>query len=196
MVKEMQKKFNKYFTESYLTNCIPVILDPRFKMDHVEFRLKKYFGGNADKYLKEVQEAIEVLFKEYAAKYEDKDAVLAGEGTSDDLVVLDDSAMSDWDEHLKQKKSKSCNELQKYLEEDFHPRTADFDILNWWAVNSARYPVLGSIARDVLAFPASSVASESAFSTCGRVITDHRSSLSAETVEALMCLEDWISYAK
>ena len=95
MVKEMQKKFNKYFTESYLTNCIPVILDPRFKMDHVEFRLKKYFGGNADKYLKEVQEAIEVLFKEYAAKYEDKDAVLAGEGTSDDLVVLDDSAMSD-----------------------------------------------------------------------------------------------------
>jgi hypothetical protein len=37
MVTEMKKKFHKYFMESYLTNCIPVVLDPRFKMEHVEF---------------------------------------------------------------------------------------------------------------------------------------------------------------
>jgi hypothetical protein len=44
----------------------------------------------------------------------------------------------------------------------------------------------------VLAIPASTVASESAFSTCGRVINDHRTSLGHETVEALMCYGDWI----
>ena len=192
MVKEMRNKFDKYFKESYLTNCIPVILDPRFKMDHVEFRLRKYFGADVDKHLKQVKKAIEVLYLEYAAEFEDNDVVLGEQGSCVDQEVLVDSALSDWDEHIKLKKAKSCNELQRYLEEDFHPRTADFDILNWWSVNSARYPILGTIARDVLAFPASSVASESAFSTCGRVITDHRSSLDAETVEALMCLEDWI----
>jgi hypothetical protein len=72
--------------------------------------------------------------------------------------------------------------------------TPDFDILQWWAVNSARYPILGNIARDVLVVPASSVASESAFSTCGRVITDHRTILGPKIVEALMCYGDWIKH--
>jgi hypothetical protein len=191
MVKEMKKKFHKYFMESYLTNCIPVVLDPRFKMEHVEFRLKKYFGVDADKHILEVETTIKALFIEYVTKSEDNVNILSREGNSDE-AVLADSALSDWDEHVKIKKAKSCNELQRYLEDDFHPRTPDFDILKWWAVNSARYPTLGNIARDVLAVRASSVASESAFSTCGRVITDHRSNLGAETVEALMCFEDWI----
>ncbi|KAK2361801.1 zinc finger BED domain-containing protein DAYSLEEPER [Trifolium repens] len=42
---------------------------------------------------------------------------------------------------------------------------SDFDILNWWKVNSTKYPTLGLTARDILAMPISIVASESAFST-------------------------------
>ncbi|XP_051200332.1 zinc finger BED domain-containing protein RICESLEEPER 2 isoform X1 [Lolium perenne] len=191
MVNEMKKKFHMYFMESYLTNCIPVILDPRFKMQHVEFRLKQYFGVDADKHIQEVRTAIEALFTEYAAEFEDNVDILSQERKGQE-VALADSALSDWDEHVKLKKAKNRDELQRYLDEDFHPRTPDFDILKWWAVNSARYPTLGNIARDVLPVPASSIASESAFSTCRRVITDHRSSLAAETVEALMCFGDWI----
>jgi hypothetical protein len=190
MVREMKKKFHKYFMESYLTNCIPVVLDPRFKMELVEFRLKKYFGVGADKHILEVKEAIAALFLAYAAEVEDFNSM--SQEQSGEETGLADDALSDFDEHIKLKKANSCNELQRYLEEDFHPRTPDFDILKWWAVNSPRYPVLGNIARDVLAVPASTVASESAFSTCGRVITDHRTSLGAESVEALMCFGDWI----
>ncbi|XP_062206559.1 uncharacterized protein LOC133908510 isoform X2 [Phragmites australis] len=40
--------------------------------------------------------------------------------------------------------------------------------------------------------PASTVASESAFSTGERVINDYRSRLSSDTIEALICLQDWI----
>ena len=47
------------------------------------------------------------------------------------------------------------------------------------------------MARDFLAVPVSTVASESAFSAAGR-LTDHlRSSMNAETIEALVCTKDW-----
>jgi hypothetical protein len=194
MVKEMKKKFHKYFMESYLTNCVPLVFDPRFKMEHVEFRLKQYFGVEAaTEHITEVKKAIADLFIGYAAEFVDYGNSLSQERNSEE-VVLADSALSDWHEHVKVKEATSRCELQRYLEEGFHPCTPDFDILQWWAVNSARYPILGNIARDVLAVPASSVASESAFSTCGRVITDHRTSLGHKTVEALMCYGDWIKH--
>ncbi|KMS99639.1 hypothetical protein BVRB_1g022080 [Beta vulgaris subsp. vulgaris] len=48
------------------------------------------------------------------------------------------------------------------------------------------------IAKDILAVPASTVASESAFSMGGRVVSPHRSRLASSTVEALMCMQNWI----
>uniref|UniRef100_A0ACD5VC31 Uncharacterized protein n=1 Tax=Avena sativa TaxID=4498 RepID=A0ACD5VC31_AVESA len=163
----------------------------QFAKMYVEFRLKTYFGVDAPKHIKQVSTAMGALFTEYAAEL-GYDVVLSSQERNKEGDVSPDSVFSDWAEHVKLKKTNSRSELQQYLEEDFHPLTADLDILKWWDVNSARYPTLGRIARDVLAVPASTVASESAFSTCGRVITHHRSSLAPETVEALMCLGDWI----
>ncbi|KAF5796779.1 putative HAT dimerization domain, ribonuclease H-like superfamily [Helianthus annuus] len=36
-----------------------------------------------------------------------------------------------------------------------------FDILKWWKVQQCRYPILAKMARDILAIPVSTVASES-----------------------------------
>jgi len=84
------------------------------------------------------------------------------------------------------------SELDTYLEKElvsFHEK--NFDILQWWKRNSESYPTLAKMARDFLAVQVSSVASESAFSAAGR-LTDHlRSSMSAETLEALICSKDW-----
>ena len=51
------------------------------------------------------------------------------------------------------------------------------------------------MARDVLAVTASTVAAESAFSTGGRIITGHRTRLSGNTIEALICFQDWLREA-
>ncbi|XP_049388772.1 elongation factor 1-delta-like [Solanum stenotomum] len=48
------------------------------------------------------------------------------------------------------------------------------------------------MARDVLSIHVSTVASESAFSTGGRILDSYRISLSPKTVEALICTQQWI----
>ncbi|KAL8090047.1 hypothetical protein AgCh_039494 [Apium graveolens] len=47
------------------------------------------------------------------------------------------------------------------------------------------------MALDVLNIPISTVASESTFSASGRVIEPHRSCLKPETIEMLLCGDDW-----
>ncbi|CAI0460738.1 unnamed protein product [Linum tenue] len=62
----------------------------------------------------------------------------------------------------------------------------------WWKLNGLKYPTLQAIARDFLAIPITSVASESAFSSGGRLIDPHRSRLHYDTIEAMMCTRSWI----
>ncbi|KAL4571289.1 hypothetical protein LXL04_018047 [Taraxacum kok-saghyz] len=83
-------------------------------------------------------------------------------------------------------------ELDKYLGEDREAIDVNFDILKWWGINKCRYPVLSKMARDILAIPVSTVASESAFSTGGRVLDSFRTSLTPRMVEALVCTQDWV----
>ena len=85
------------------------------------------------------------------------------------------------------------NDLERYLvEESVSPLKPDFDILSWWKENQRKYRVLSQIARDVLAIQVSTVASESAFSTGGRILDPFRSSLSPKMVEALICTQNWV----
>lgn len=77
------------------------------------------------------------------------------------------------------------------LEEDPLPDDDDLNVLCFWQ-KIRKYPTLRKIARAILAIPISTVASESAFSMGGMVISPHRSKLHAKTVEALMCLQNWI----
>ena len=90
--------------------------------------------------------------------------------------------------------SKRKSELDLYLSESNLEETDDgrFDLLRWWKLNSERLPVLSSMARDVLAIPMSTVASESAFSTSRTVLDCFRSCLTPSLVQALICTQDWL----
>jgi hypothetical protein len=65
----------------------------------------------------------------------------------------------------------------------------------WWKLNAHRYPVVAKMAKNFLSIPATSVSSESTFSTGGRVLDDYRSSLKPVMVEALVCASSWIKGA-
>ncbi|CAN1323948.1 Putative AC9 transposase [Linum perenne] len=84
-------------------------------------------------------------------------------------------------------------ELAKYLSEVREVSTDKkqrFDVLAYWKASALRFPILSEMARDVLAVPISYVASESAFSTGGRVLSNFRTSLTPIIAEALICAED------
>ncbi|KAL7181336.1 hypothetical protein ACSBR1_040257 [Camellia fascicularis] len=90
----------------------------------------------------------------------------------------------------------SKSDLDIYLEEGLYickgNLDVNFDALDWWKANTLKFRILSNMARDLLSIPISTVASESAFSTGGRVLDQYRSSLKLETVQALICGGDWL----
>ncbi|KAG5514992.1 hypothetical protein RHGRI_036135 [Rhododendron griersonianum] len=89
----------------------------------------------------------------------------------------------------------SKSELERYWlesKEDSKVHGDKFDVLVWWKVNSPRYPILSQMVWDILAILVSTVASESAFSTEGRILDPYRTSLSPKVAEALICAQNWL----
>ncbi|KAL0373127.1 UNVERIFIED_CONTAM: Zinc finger BED domain-containing protein RICESLEEPER 3 [Sesamum calycinum] len=99
----------------------------------------------------------------------------------------------DWEKVENPQKS----ELDMYLEESCYSFKKDnkiekeFDVLEWWRVNSVKYKMLSFMPRDILAIPITTIASEATFSAGSQVIDKYRTSLTSETVQVLMCGGDW-----
>lgn len=66
------------------------------------------------------------------------------------------------------------------------------DLLEFWKQKESQFPVLACMARDILTIQASTVASESAFSLSGRIISARRTRLTPESVECCICLKDYL----
>ncbi|RAL53587.1 hypothetical protein DM860_012202 [Cuscuta australis] len=88
----------------------------------------------------------------------------------------------------------SHNELAMYqgVPCDYDDDDVDFDVLGWWKRNEHMFPCLGMLARQVLSVPVSTVAVEREFSAGGNILTDYRSCLNAESLETLVCNQDWL----
>ncbi|RAL42610.1 hypothetical protein DM860_017900 [Cuscuta australis] len=88
----------------------------------------------------------------------------------------------------------SHNELAMYqgVPCDYDDDDVDFDVLGWWKRKEHMFPCLGMLARQVLSVPVSTVAVEREFSAGGNILTDYRSCLNAESLETLVCNQDWL----
>jgi len=74
------------------------------------------------------------------------------------------------------------SEFDQYIDEKVLTDDENFDILGWWKANGLKYPILQMIARDFLAIPISTVASESSLSTSGQILTPRRNRLHSDTL--------------
>lgn len=84
----------------------------------------------------------------------------------------------------------STDELSQYLSEP--PAPMPTDVLEWWKVNSSRYPRLSLMARDFLAVQSTAVPPEDIFSDKGDEIFRQRFSTPQCNAQALLCVKSWL----
>ncbi|GKG49914.1 zinc finger BED domain-containing protein RICESLEEPER 2-like protein, partial [Tanacetum coccineum] len=77
------------------------------------------------------------------------------------------------------------SDLDVYIEDGCHMCAPEdekhFNVLDWWKSHGSKYRILSKLARDILAIPVTTVASEATFSAGSRVIDKYRASLGVET---------------
>ncbi|KAH1242186.1 Zinc finger BED domain-containing protein RICESLEEPER 2 [Glycine max] len=179
MTKNMMIKFDKYWGVIHNVMGVATILDPRYKMKLLEYYYEKLYEHDSFTQVRGIQQLCYDLVSEYQMKM-NKNSFGSNDGDVTGSEVVGD-ALSEYDRFIiRKKRARSSyvkSELDHYLEEDALPRAVDFDILMWWKFNGIKYPTLQAIAKDILAIPVSTIASESAFSTRGQVLSPHRSRL-------------------
>lgn len=202
MATQMIQKFDCYWSRFHGILAIGSILDPRYKFRVVDFYFPKLYDEKAVDEIERIRLILLRLVEEYQAKL----TTLISQGNVPSFsnqvatpLVLEKSSHgwnTAFDEYISTAPVVNLpvkTELDYYLEEPIVPRNIEqFDVLKWWSSNSAKYPTLNCIVRDIFAIPVSTVASESAFSTGGRFVSAHRSRLHHKTIEALMCAQDWL----
>ncbi|KAJ9557040.1 hypothetical protein OSB04_011654 [Centaurea solstitialis] len=206
---EMRQKYDKYWGDFEKLNefmYFAVLLDPTMKSAFIEhaFRKMVMYKNISEEMVemkvrslvKVVENKMEILFKMYKEKFDKFGFHEASQEVSNEDVVGGRDVGNDFlGEFLNVEGNNPVameNELKRYLNEPKAPYTNGFDILHWWKQNALRFPIVSRMAKDILAIQISTVASESAFSTTGRVLDPYRTSLATPIVEALVCTQDWV----
>ncbi|TYG64528.1 hypothetical protein ES288_D06G115200v1 [Gossypium darwinii] len=202
MVKQMQENFNKYWAEYSLILSCAAILDPRYKLNYVQYCFNTIYGVHALDFVETILSNLRLLFDEYVKKSKSTSSSLAGSSNVSDKNPIDSGLdehndnsadfggcfdeSDDYKRYLNESSTRSeKSQLDIYLEEPELELNSQIDVLDYWSKSSVRYNELSLLARDLLAIPISTVASESAFSRGKKVITPLRSSLKPKTVQAV-----------
>jgi hypothetical protein len=209
MTYKMSTKFQKYWGECNLLMSIAAVFDLRNKMTMIRFCFPIIYQeleatANVDRILSVLNE----LYVEYVQEYNSSvaeqnlqiNAIESSSSSSINVVGkknvltsgrdLYDSFVRNVDTLQQPIKS----DLQSYLQENvlIVEKGVEFNALDWWKANTLKYRILSIMARDILSIPITTVTLESTFSVGGRVIDPHRSKLSTEIMQMLLCGADWV----
>ncbi|KAE8732018.1 hypothetical protein F3Y22_tig00002255pilonHSYRG00010 [Hibiscus syriacus] len=200
MAEKMKVKYDKYWGNVKNMNMlifVAAVLDPRNKFRFVEWGMNKIYEKDIAEFMSQkVKEELYEMFDKYRFFANQGQLETCVQSSNEKRTIkiysIDDELAVEFEKDMDLHENLNKNEVDLYLMEALEKKSnPNFDILTWWKVNSTKYLILGQLARDVLAIPVSTVASESAFSTGGRVLNCYRSSLTPKTVEALICTQNW-----
>ncbi|XP_024030757.1 uncharacterized protein LOC21405104 isoform X2 [Morus notabilis] len=179
--EDMAKKARSYNNQvcnifTYMT----AILDPRIKGELIPENLSN------ENFL---EEARSHFIRNYSTSH--FPSMTSGYGTQD----IEDGGSVSFAEEIARKKrrasmSSATDELTQYLSES--PAPIPTDVLDWWKVNSTRYPRLSMMARDFLAMQPTSLVPEEIFCGKGDEIDKQRLCVPHDSTQALLCVRSWI----
>jgi len=214
MIAPMKAKFKKYFEEMPPAITCAAALNPCLNVAGVEMLIENIcydLGLNDDNpncstnLLQTFNRQLQDMFDHYLVKY--------GNSTNIQQQMHEGASSSRSNPELnfynnlrnvsskRSRGSTPSSELGRYQGTDFlatiRPEEfANFDILAWWKDRESQFPVLAAMARDLLSVQASTVASESAFSLSGRILSVRRTRLTPTSLEMCVCLKDHLDAAE
>ena len=170
-------KLNKYFNISSELCTIATVLDPRLKLNFY----KADVGTSAE----DPKEILSYLKSFYDRDYGVHEVTSKNSSSRKTLDIFQSI-------YKTPETSINRSEFDIYMSEAVVDNYPNFKVLDYWKINSDRFPNLSRMARDYLAVPGTSTPSERAFSGGRQLITDFRCSLSGETITACMLLKNWL----
>ncbi|KAI9161114.1 hypothetical protein LWI28_014524 [Acer negundo] len=148
------KRMDRNWCQSNLVLAVAAVLDPRFKMDVVKYWYKKIYGSECETRLTTFTNYFTCVYNEYAKGTNDE------KNSSISYKMLDPSGKPRKSSHDLEHVQSLNFELHLYLEDVKFPLIEDFDLLEWWRVNTQYFPTLARMARDFLAVQISGVSSD------------------------------------
>ncbi|KAI8552595.1 hypothetical protein RHMOL_Rhmol06G0278900 [Rhododendron molle] len=174
MAKVMKEKFDKYWDCYSVVLSFAIILDPRYKLQFVEFCYERLYGNDAVSRAKILRDKLYVIFKGYLQHSTGNSSTMAQRPScgTPDCDTRDDLEGFDTITSRLVGPSTRKSQLDIYLEESRlnHREHENLNVLGFWKEQCHRFPELSLMARDILSIPITTVASESAFSIGGRIL--------------------------
>ncbi|XP_044466385.1 zinc finger BED domain-containing protein RICESLEEPER 1-like [Mangifera indica] len=167
--------FDEYCGNSKMLYVITVILDPRFKVDIVEHFYKEIYDNEADFHFKKIFDSVVNIYNDYAKDVKSMGRAYAFSQHANEFVS-------------------TKSEFDRYLQDSRVPLYEEFDILEWWCVNSPTYPILATMARDFLSIPIVKWIESVSHRVECEIEDIYTSKLDVELKRALICLKIWLNY--
>lgn len=166
-----------------------IALHPGCKLEWFEAIWGKYNNG---KWVKDVKSMIKKLFNEYTARAETPPSPI--QQIEQPVTEPDIDPYDAFNTIRPRKKAKKdvISEWDLYFDNWNDDDQNMLDVLGWWADHKAKYPILYTMAMDILSIPGMSAEVERVFSAGGRLITDERNSLGPEAVKACQLQKHWM----
>nr|GEY20439.1 zinc finger BED domain-containing protein RICESLEEPER 2 [Tanacetum cinerariifolium] len=207
MVKPMKKKFKKYFEKIPLVITCAAALNLCFSFHGVELLIESiltdlefFDDGFATKVKELFNQSFQGLYNTYYLEYGDTTTQLTSGASlsrthSGNSMTNLLNRLKDHSNRRAKNDRLTSSEYERYLSSDFISHLwpnefAGFDVLGFWKVNESMFPIISRMPRDMLSVQATSVASESAFSTSGWVLSIRKTRLTPASLEMCMCLND------
>ncbi|KAI7960410.1 hypothetical protein MJO29_005478 [Puccinia striiformis f. sp. tritici] len=169
LIKPMQAKYDKYWKKMEEFAEINIIFDPRCKLAIIKFMLiKEVSKEEATQRLDKIKSNLYRLYAEFTrTQTPNPEQVEPAPKAKAKTVEATD------------------NDFNRFL------ATKTFrQLVNLICIFKTR--LQGSHPAILTSLSATSIASESAFSTSGRVLGDFQTRMAANTLEGLVCAQDWI----
>ncbi|KAK4568458.1 hypothetical protein RGQ29_004027 [Quercus rubra] len=197
MAKSMKEKFDKYWDCYIIVLSFAIILDPRYKLQFVEFTYRPLYGTDGARMVMDLRDKLYSLFEGYLCTTNNEAHNMvekaSSSGANEKVRDADIAGFDTFESEIFGSINRK-SQLDVYLEEAWfdHNTHMDLDILEYWESHCGRFLELSLMARDIMSIPITTVALEFAFRIGGQILDKYRSCLLPQNVEALLCFRSWL----